>query len=177
MNMRHFTNFTKTTELTPVQQELSENCSIQFIHDEAGVDWYILQKLFQPDTLKIQYGKTGLIIAADKDATKLFPLNCSVVEFADTDIPDGFQPGNFTYSNGTITPVQTDYVALAAAERDRRMAPVTAKINQLMEAQDDNDITATELLELSALREYRTKLRRMDLTAAPDINWPEPPED
>ncbi|EEA8076826.1 tail fiber assembly protein, partial [Salmonella enterica subsp. enterica] len=50
-------------------------------------------------------------------------------------------------------------------------------INQLMEAQDDNDITATELLELSALREYRTKLRRMDLTAAPDINWPEPPED
>lgn len=175
--MRHFKNFTNTTELTPVQQELSENCCIQFIHDEAGVDWYILQKLFQPDTLKIQYGKTGLIIAADKDATKLFPLNCSVVEFADTDIPDDFQPGNFTYSNGVIAPVQTDYVALAAAERDRRMAPVTAKINQLMEAQDDNDITATELLELSALREYRTKLRRMDLTAAPDINWPEPPED
>lgn len=53
----------------------------------------MLQKLFQPDTLKIQYDKTGLIIAADKDATKLFPLNCSVVEFADTDIPDGFQPG------------------------------------------------------------------------------------
>ncbi|EAB5679393.1 tail fiber assembly protein [Salmonella enterica] len=175
--MRHFKNFTKTTELTPVQQELSENCSIQFINDEAGIDWYILQKLFQPDTLKIQYDKTGLIIAADKDVTKLFPLNCSVVEFADTDIPDGFQPSNFTYSNGTIAPVQVDYFALAAAERDRRMAPVTAKINQLMEAQDDNDITATELLELSALREYRTKLRRMDLTAAPDINWPEPPED
>ncbi|EKQ2111892.1 tail fiber assembly protein [Salmonella enterica] len=170
--MRHFTNFTKTTELTPVQQELSENCSIQFIHDEAGVDWYILQKLFQPDTLKIQYDKTGLIISADKDATKLFPLNCSVVEFADTDIPDGFQPGNFTYSSDTITPVQTDYVALATTERDRRMASVTAKINQLMEAQDDSDITATELLELTALREYRTKLRRMDLTDAPDINWP-----
>ncbi|EME7269321.1 tail fiber assembly protein [Salmonella enterica] len=174
--MRHFTNFTKTTELTPVQQELSENCSIQFIHDEAGVDWYILQKLFQPDTLKIQYDKTGLIISADKDATKLFPLNCSVVEFADTDIPDGFQSGNFTYSSGTIAPVQTDYVALATTERDRRMASVTTQINQLMEAQDDSDITATEQLELTALREYRTKLRRMDLTAAPDINWPVYPE-
>lgn len=148
------------------------NCSIQFIHDEAGVDWYILQKLFKPDTLKIQYDKTGQIIAADKDATKLFPLNCSVVEFADTDIPDGFQPGNFTYSSGTIAPVQTDFVALATTERDRRMASVTTKINQLMEAQDDSDITATELLELAALREYRIKLRRMDLTAAPDINWP-----
>lgn len=76
-----------------------------------------------------------------------------------------------------LTDIEIDYVALATAERDRRSAAVTAKINQLMEAQDDNDITATELLELSALREYRTKLRRMDLTAAPDINWPEPPED
>ncbi|EHH3043175.1 tail fiber assembly protein [Salmonella enterica] len=170
--MKHFKNFTKTTELTPVQQELSENCSIQFIQDESGVDWYVLQKLFHSDTLKIQYDKTGLIISADKDVTKLFPLNCSVVEFADTDIPDDFQPGNFTYSNGTIAPVQTDYVALATADRDRRMAAVTIKINQLMEAQDDSDITATELLELSALREYRTKLRRMDLTAAPNINWP-----
>ncbi|ENK2278275.1 tail fiber assembly protein, partial [Salmonella enterica] len=26
--MRHFKNFTKTTELTLVQQKLSENCSI-----------------------------------------------------------------------------------------------------------------------------------------------------
>lgn len=170
--MRHFTNFTKTTELTPVQQELSENCSIQFIHDEAGVDWYILQKLFQPDTLKIQYGKTGLIIAADKDATKLFPLNCSVVEFADTDIPDGFQPGNFTYSNGVIAPVQINYVALATAERDKRMVSVTEKINQLTEALDDSDITDAELVELTALREVRTRLRRLDLTTAPDINWP-----
>ncbi|EAQ7614837.1 tail fiber assembly protein [Salmonella enterica] len=171
--MRHFKNFTKTTELTLVQQKLSENCSIQFIQDESGVDWYVLQKLFQPDTLKIQYDKTGLIIAADKDATKLFPLNCSVVEFADTDIPDGFQPRNFTYSNGVIAPVQIDYVALATAERDRRMTSVTAKINQLVEAQDDGDITAAELSELTALREYRTKLRRLALDVAPDINWPE----
>ncbi|ELU8767393.1 tail fiber assembly protein [Salmonella enterica] len=174
--MRHFKKFTKTTELTPVQQELSENCSVQFIHDESGVDWYVLQKLFQPDTLKIQYDKTGLIIAADKDATKLFPLNCSVVELADTDIPDGFQAGNFTYSNGVIAPVQVDYIALATAERDRRMASVTSKINQLMEAQDDSDITDAELVELSDLREVRTKLRRLDLTGAPDIDWPEVPD-
>ncbi|CEU81593.1 tail fiber assembly protein [Salmonella enterica] len=170
--MRHFKNFTKTTELTPVQQELSENCNIQFIHDESGVDWYVLQKLFQPDTLKIQYDKTGLIIAADKDATKLFPLNCSVVEFADADITDGFQPGNFTYSNGVIAPVQIDYVALARAERDRRMAVVTARINQITEAQDDGDITRAELSELSTLREVRTKLRRLVLSTAPDIDWP-----
>ncbi|MBF4536220.1 tail fiber assembly protein, partial [Salmonella enterica subsp. enterica] len=49
----------------------------------------------------------------------------------------------------------------------------TAKINQLVEAQDDGDITAAELSELTALREYRTKLRRLALDVAPDINWPE----
>lgn len=94
---------------------------------------------------------------------------------------DGQSTGKVVSADSEGKPVLTDigmdYVALATAERDRRSAAVTAKINQLMEAQDDNDITATELLELSALREYRTKLRRMDLTAAPDINWPEPPED
>ncbi len=170
--MRHFKNFTNTTELTPVQQELSENCCIQFIQDESGVDWYVLQKLFQSDTLKIQYDKTGLIISADKDATKLFPLNCSVVEFADKDIPADFQPGKFIYRDGAITPVQIDYVALATTERDRRMVSVTEKINQLTEAQDDSDITDAELVELTALREVRTRLRRLDLTTAPDINWP-----
>ncbi|MDJ5634376.1 tail fiber assembly protein [Salmonella enterica] len=114
-----------------------------------------------------------MIIAADKDATKLFPLNCSVMEFADTDIPDVFQPGNFTYSNGVIAPVQIDYVALATAERDRRSAAVTARINELVEAQDDGDITSDELTELATLREVRTKLRRLDLSKAPDINWPD----
>ncbi|MCC1591169.1 tail fiber assembly protein, partial [Salmonella enterica subsp. enterica serovar Indiana] len=101
------------------------------------------------------------------------PLNCSVVELADTDIPDGFQAGNFTYSNGVIAPVQVDYVALATAERDRRMTSVTSKINRLVEAQDDGDITSDELTELATLREVRTKLRRLDLSMAPDIDWPD----
>ncbi|WP_410690746.1 tail fiber assembly protein [Citrobacter freundii] len=170
--MQHCKNFTETVELTPVQQEMKDSFCFRFIHDENGVDWYILQKKFMPDSLKLMYDQNGLIIYADKDVTKLFPLNCSVVEFADTDIPDDFQPGKFTYSNGTIAPVQIDYVALATAKRDRRMAVVTARINQLTEAQDDGDITNSELVELAALREFRTKLRRLDLTTAPDIDWP-----
>ncbi|EAU8777761.1 tail fiber assembly protein [Salmonella enterica] len=70
-----------------------------------------------------------------------------------------------------------DYVALATAERERRMSTVTARINELVEAQDDGDITSDELTELATLREVRTKLRRLDLTGAPDINWPEVPGD
>ncbi|EAB8055728.1 phage tail protein [Salmonella enterica subsp. enterica serovar Agona] len=70
-----------------------------------------------------------------------------------------------------------DYVALATAERERRMSTVTARINELVEAQEDGDITDNELAELADLREVRTRLRRLDLTNAPHIEWPEVPED
>ncbi len=78
--------------------------------------------------------------------------------------------------NPVLTPALIDYVAIAADERDKLMALATARINQLVEAQDDGDITADELSELTALRAYRTKLRRLDLRYAPDVEWPPLPE-
>ncbi|MCF3822487.1 tail fiber assembly protein [Salmonella enterica] len=78
--------------------------------------------------------------------------------------------------NPVLTPALIDYVAIAADERDKLMASATARINLLVEAQDDDDITAAELSELTALREYRTKLRRLDLRYAPDVEWPPLPE-
>ncbi|EAZ7418758.1 tail fiber assembly protein [Salmonella enterica] len=78
--------------------------------------------------------------------------------------------------NPVLTPALIDYVAIAADERDKLMASATARINLLVEAQDDDDITAAELSELTALREYRTKLRRLDLRYAPDVEWPSLPE-
>ncbi|EDW6206124.1 tail fiber assembly protein [Salmonella enterica] len=75
--------------------------------------------------------------------------------------------------NPVLTPALVNYVAIAADERDKLMASATARINQLVEAQDDDDITADELSELTALREYRTNLRRLELSTAPDIDWPE----
>ena len=65
-----------------------------------------------------------------------------------------------------------DYVATAEAERTSRMSALTLRINSLVEAQDDGDITDSELAELNALRECRTKLRRLDLSSAPDVEWP-----
>lgn len=81
-----------------------------------------------------------------------------------------------------LTDIEIDYVALATIERDRRMAIVTARINELVEAQDDGDITSDELTELATLRAYRTALRRLDFSNVTDkesysaINWPEKPE-
>ncbi len=41
-----------------------------------------------------------------------------------------------------------------------------------MVRQKCSGIRRSYLVELAALREFRTKLRRLDLTTAPDIDWP-----
>ncbi|STB12270.1 Caudovirales tail fibre assembly protein [Citrobacter freundii] len=67
-------------------------------------------------------------------------------------------------------------LADAEAERGNRMAEVTTRIDWLEDAQKDGDISSDEETELAILRAYRTALRRLDLSSAPDINWPEVPE-
>ncbi|HIF7138386.1 TPA: tail fiber assembly protein [Citrobacter freundii] len=70
-----------------------------------------------------------------------------------------------------------DYQAIATIERDKLMAVATTRITWLQGAQEDGDISADEEKELAILRAYRTELRRLDLTGAPDIDWPEVPGD
>ncbi|HED3638200.1 TPA: tail fiber assembly protein, partial [Citrobacter freundii] len=75
-----------------------------------------------------------------------------------------------------------DYLANSEAERNSRMNEATARINWLSAAQEDGDITDKEEAELTALRAYRTALRRLDFSNVTDkesyiaINWPEKPE-
>lgn len=76
------------------------------------------------------------------------------------------------YIDGKLQQIR-DHLANAEAERDRRMAEATARIDWLEAAQKDGDISVSEETELAALRSYRTELRRLDLSSAPDINWPE----
>lgn len=68
--------------------------SIQFLKSEDGIKWYEAQKAFESTTLKIAYVASGLIVAINSDASKLFPINMSVIE---TDV----LPGNCTSDNIT----------------------------------------------------------------------------
>ena len=80
------------------------------------------------------------------------------------------------YKNGKLQQIR-DHLANAEAERNSRMADVTTRIDWLEDAQKDSDISADEEKELATLRAYRAELRRLDLTGAPDIDWPEVPGD
>ncbi|EOY4357695.1 tail fiber assembly protein [Cronobacter sakazakii] len=142
--------------------------------DEIGLDWYYHLSRFQTDTLKICYDENNIIRSFSYEADRLFPCGLSVSEIAAEDVPEGLNIyGGWIYDEGKIKPVPVDYIAQAEKQRDSEMTAATARITALTEAQEDGDITAEEEKQLAALRAYRSALRRLDLSAAPDIEWPE----
>lgn len=165
--MKHFKNF-KLYE--PDDKNLP---TALYLRDENGNDWYSVIDGFTPDTFKITYRDDGLIIGCEIDASGLFPVDLSVVEIAPADVPAELCPdGSWFYKNGKLQQIR-DNLAQAETERNNRMAEVTTRIDWLEDAQKDGDISVSEETELAALRIYRTELRRLDLSSAPDVNWPE----
>ncbi|MBJ8797320.1 tail fiber assembly protein [Citrobacter freundii] len=144
-----------------------------FLRDEKGNDWYDVIELFdESKTLKIGYDDDGRVRTFTTNIHAFFPVNMSVVELPATKANLRVTLGDdWFYKDGKLQQIR-DYLAQAEAERDRRMAEMTARIDWLEAAQKDGDISAEEETELAVLRASRTKLRRLDLSSAPDINWP-----
>lgn len=164
----------KLTQYTP--EYLDMMIPALYLQTEDGLDWYYHLTRFQADTMKICFDDNGVIRSFHADASRLFPSGLSVVEVNISDVPDGLNIyGEWLFKDGKIVPVPVDYIAEAEKKRDSLMDVATARITALTEAQEDNDITPEEEQELTALRTYRSALRRIDLNAAPDIDWPNNP--
>ncbi|HCR3324270.1 tail fiber assembly protein [Citrobacter freundii] len=148
--------------------------NVLFLQDDKGNDWYDVIELFdESKTLKIGYDDDGRVRTFTTNIHALFPVNLSVVELPATKANLRVTLGDdWFYKDGKLQQIR-NHLADAEGERDRRMAKATARIDWLEAAQNDGDISADEEMELAALRAYRTALRRLDLTTAPDVKWPE----
>ncbi|HAT7592251.1 TPA: tail fiber assembly protein [Citrobacter werkmanii] len=148
-----------------------------FLQDDKGNDWYDVIELFdESKTLKIGYDDDGRVRTFTTNIHALFPVNLSVVELPATKANLRVTLGDdWFYKDGKLQQIR-DHLANAEAERDSRMVEVTTRIDWLEDAQKDGDISSDEETELATLRAYRTALRRLDLSTAPDINWPEVPD-
>jgi len=73
-------------------------------------------------------------------------------------------------------PTQEELTAAAEMQRDELKSEATEKIILLQDAVDIGDVSDTEKESLIAWKKYRISLNRLDLSAAPDINWPAKPE-
>lgn len=69
----------------------------------------------------------------------------------------------------------TELNAQAAEKRDQLMALAATAIAPLQDAVDIGDATDAETALLNAWKKYRVALNRLDLSAAPDIDWPQIP--
>ncbi|QCT18477.1 tail fiber assembly protein [Jejubacter calystegiae] len=149
---------------------------VLFLRSDNGADWYEVQQRFSEETLKVVFDNRGVICSAEKDASGLWPLGCSVVEVDADNIPAGFAVnGQWQYAAGKITPVPVDNVANAEAEKARLLSVATASIAPLQDAIDLDIATDEEAELLKAWKKYRVLLNRVDTSVAPDIEWPEVP--
>ncbi|EMX0768244.1 tail fiber assembly protein [Citrobacter freundii] len=172
--MQSFGKFTPYTPDITDRPKIIDGQNVLFLQDDKGNDWYDVIELFdESTTLKIGYDNDGCVRTFTTNIHAFFPVNLSVVELPATKANLRVTLGDdWFYKDGELQQIR-DHLATAEAERARRMAEATARIDWLDAAQKDGDITGEEEAELAALRAYRTALRRLDLTTAPDVKWPE----
>lgn len=72
-------------------------------------------------------------------------------------------------------PTAEQYIAVAEAEKSRKLESATVKINPLQDAVDLEIATDAEKLQLTAWKKYRVSVNRVDTLKAPDIDWPDSP--
>lgn len=175
--MQRFGKFTPYTPDTTDRPKIIDGQNVMFLQDDKGNDWYDVIELFdESKTLKVGYDDDGRVRMFTTNIHALFPVNLSVVELPATKANLRVTLGDdWFYKDGKLQQIR-NHLADAEAERDSRMAEVTTRIDWLEDAQKDGDISSDEETELAKLRAFRTALRRLDLSTAPDINWPEVPD-
>ncbi|EPB5228255.1 TPA: tail fiber assembly protein [Citrobacter freundii] len=178
--MKHLKNIVAGNAKTPDQFQLTKRFGVIWLFSADGKNWYEEQKNFSADTIKIAYDKNNVIVGINKDVSTIHPDGLSVVEVPDiTANRRADASGNWMFlDDRVIKRIYTpdELRQQAEAKKTRLLADATPRINWLEDAQKDGDISADEETELTAMRAYRTALRRLDLSAAPEINWPVVPD-
>ncbi|EIS6497535.1 DUF4376 domain-containing protein, partial [Salmonella enterica] len=70
---------------TPYKPESPVISGAAHLKSEDGYDWYECQKLFSPDTIKVEYDNNGVITCISRDISGFWPVGKSVAEVPDTE--------------------------------------------------------------------------------------------
>lgn len=154
--------------------------NIGYLISDENIDWYESQKEFSEDTLKIAFDQRGLIRSYSKDISMLWPVGLSVAEVALDAVPANMNiTGSWLFDGEKITPYQptkAELIAEAEKQKTRLMDEASKSIAPLQDAIDLGIATDKEKASLSEWKKYRVMLNRVDTSTAPDIEWPEAPD-
>ncbi|WP_145476138.1 tail fiber assembly protein [Yersinia similis] len=150
----------------------------QYLIDAHGRDWYESQKLFKKKYKVALDPKSKVIRSISEDVSMLFPINCDVLEF--DEIPDGCNiSGDWIFDSEKLvkrTVSAAEIIAAAVEKKATLKAAPDSEIDWRQDAVDAEEASEKEISELAEWKKYRVALMRIDVSAAPDIEWPMVPE-
>lgn len=151
---------------------------VQYFIDSSGKDWFqSLPEFTKKYALAIE-NDTGVIRSISEDVSRIYPAGLTVVE-ADS-LPVGCDiSGKWVFKNSKIElreVTQKELIAAATKKKTEFMQVATNKMAPLQDAVELGIATDNEIEQLDAWKAYRVSLNRIDVTQAPDIEWPIEPE-
>lgn len=130
---------------------------------------------FYPEPLKAVYEQAGTWPEDAKAVTA-----ATYQKYAVDPIPDGKtrmpNKAGMPYWANVPQATAEELQEMALREKQKRMQVAVNSLAVLQDAADLGIATEAEAASLKAWKTYRVLLNRIDTTAAPDITWPEVPE-
>ncbi|WP_083764685.1 tail fiber assembly protein [Sodalis glossinidius] len=177
--MKNIKNFKRYHPNSVDKKALERSIGAIFLISEDGQDWYECQKTFQPETMKIEYETNGVIRSMGYDISGFCPEGCSVAEVSEWP-EEAAANRKWCFLNGQVVPrvyTADELMEQATHKRDYRLEQAAKIIAPLQDAVDLDMATDAEKVTLLAWKKYRVLLNRLDISSAPDIDWPDPPSE
>ena len=151
---------------------------VLYFEDETGQDWYKLRdEKWQGESCFIAVGADGFISTWAVNPNFLtLSEGVSIYEISREALPEDVSDHPYSYANGEFLKFVQPAIEVAAQQKNTLLSQAAAAIAPLQDAVDVDDATDEELASLKAWKKYRVALNRLDLSAAPDIDWPAVPE-
>ncbi|WP_393948540.1 tail fiber assembly protein [Kluyvera intermedia] len=150
--------------------------AVQYFQSEDGKDFYESISLFTRKYKLCIEPDTGVIRSIAEDVSTLYPAGFTVVET--NYLPDDCDIyGGWIYKNEVVSAKPIDDNAIAEEEKARLTEKANDAIRFLERAVRLGMATPGEESLLEAWEKYSVLLMRIKPDDAPDIDWPEVPED
>lgn len=166
---------------TRYEPEIPPYPGAMYLKNESDVDWYSIAWDSEriAGNIYLATDNSGRVCSVTNDASELCPLNLTVWEMPLSEAPADILESGYgaTIIDGVLTGLRPVAEQRAAAEKNRLLATASDAIAPLQDAVELEIATDKEIAQLGAWKKYRVMLNRVDTSTAPDIEWPEAPDD
>jgi hypothetical protein len=149
-----------------------------YLKNDEGIDWYSISHDAErvSKNIYLLVDDEGNVSCASDRGEMLFPSGFNVYEMPKKSAPDGLiDKFDWMLKEGKLIAPDT-LVMDAMAKKGSLIATAEKTIEQLSRAVRLKMATDGEKSQLEDWEKYSVLLSRIDVSAAPDIDWPAPPK-